>query len=199
MRHDKWLSTASNVFAHNKLYRFALVVLSIGLVVNSALTYKAVKFQRVILIPPQLTGTIEFVNGQPTDRYIEDMARRLSNLALTYSPATVRGNFDRLLALYDPEAYPTASQSWYNLASRVEEVKVTNVFHLHKIVLDTGKSRIELIGERIQWAEDKLTEKGPRTYVVDYVVRDGSFAVTSILEKGQAALPPAGQTKGEGL
>lgn len=198
MRHDKWLSTTSNVFAQNNLYRFALVVLCIGLVVNSVLTYKAVKFQRVILIPPQLTGTIEFVNGQPTDRYIEDMARRISNLAMTYSPATARSNFDRLLALYDPEVYPQAAQSWYNLASRVEEVRVTNVFHLHKIVLDASKHRVELSGERIQWAEDKLTEKGPRAYVVDYVIKDGTFAVTSILEKGQASLPPASQTQGEG-
>ena len=75
-----------------------------------------------------------------------------------------------------------------------------DVGHVHrKIREDLPEGlRIELIGERIQWAEDKLTEKGPRTYVVDYVVRDGSFAVTSILEKGQASLPPASQTQGEG-
>jgi len=198
MRHDKWLSTTSNVFAQNTLYRFALVVLCGGLVVNSVLTYQAVKFQRVILIPPQLTGTIEFVNGQPSDRYVEDMARRISNLALTYSPATVRSNFDRLLALYDPAAYPQAAQSWYNLASRIEEVKVTNVFHLQKVLLDPGKNRIELAGERSQWAEDKLTEKGARAYVIDYLIRDGTFAVTSILEKGQADLPKADPAKGEG-
>lgn len=196
MRHDKWLSTTSRVFAQNNLFRFALVVVCSGLVFNSWMTYKAVKFQRVILVPPQMNSKIELINGQPTDQYIEDMARRISTLALTYSPATARINFDRLLALYDTEAYPVASQSWYNLASRVEEVKVTNVFHLRKVIVDSEKQRIELIGERTQWADDKMTEKGPRAYVVDYLIKDGTFSVTSILEKGQAAQLPAESQKG---
>lgn len=196
MRHDKWLSTTSRVFAQNNLFRFALVVVCCGLVFNSWMTYKAVKFQRVILVPPQMNSRIELINGQPTDQYIEDMARRISTLALTYSPATARINFDRLLALYDTEAYPVASQSWYNLASRVEEVKVTNVFHLRKVIVDSEKKRIELIGERTQWADDKMTEKGPRAYVVDYLIKDGTFSVTSILEKGQAAQLPAESQKG---
>lgn len=196
MRHDKWLSTTSRVFAQNNLFRFALVVVCCGLVFNSWMTYKAVKFQRVILVPPQMNSRIELINGQPTDQYIEDMARRISTLALTYSPATARINFDRLLALYDTEAYPVASQSWYNLASRVEEVKVTNVFHLRKVIVDSEKQRIELIGERTQWADDKMTEKGPRAYVVDYLIKDGTFSVTSILEKGQAAQLPAESQKG---
>lgn len=187
MNHNRWIPTASKVFAQNNLFKFALVVVCCALVINSILTYKAVQYQRVILIPPQMTSQIELVNGQPTNQYIEDMARRISSLALTYSPATARINFDRLLALYDPESYPQASQSWYNLASRIEEVKVTNVFHLRKIMVDSEKRRIELIGERTQWADDKITERGPRSYVVDYLLKDGTFAVTSILEKGQAA------------
>jgi conjugal transfer pilus assembly protein TraE len=196
MEHKKWLSTASNVFAQNRLYRFSLVVLCCGLVFNSFMTYRAVQYQRVILVPPHMNEKVEFIDGQPTDRYVEDMARRISALALTYSPATVRINFDRLLALYEPEAYPVASQNWYNLASRVEEVKVTNVFHLRRVLVDPEKHRIELVGERTQWADDKVMEKGERKYVVDYVIKAGTFAITSILEKGQLQDAVADNQKG---
>jgi len=72
MRTSVYLQKAGNLFLENRLLKFVMVVLSIAAVVNSFLVLRAIKYQRVILIPPQLTGSIEFVQGKPTDGYLRD-------------------------------------------------------------------------------------------------------------------------------
>ena len=86
MQTKVFLQQTSNLFTENRLLKFVIVVLALAVGVNSFMVSRAVRNQRVILIPPKLTGTIEFVAGKPSDQYIRDLARRLASLAATYSP-----------------------------------------------------------------------------------------------------------------
>jgi len=178
-----FLQKTSNLFTENRLLKGVIVILAIAVVVNSFLVSRAIKYQRVILIPAQLNGPVEFVEGKPSDRYIRDLARRISGLALTYSPATARGQFDELLALYTPEQYPEASKAWYALASRVEESQVSNVFYLRNLIVDNAGQRIEITGDRKQFAEDRLIDTAMKTFEVRYRLEDGRFYLLSFLEK----------------
>jgi len=83
MRTKIFLQQTSNLFTENRLLKFVIIVLALAVVVNSFLVNRAVRNQRVILIPPKLTGTIEFVEGKPSDQYIRDLARRMASLAAT--------------------------------------------------------------------------------------------------------------------
>lgn len=183
MRTKIFLQQTSNLFTENRLLKFVIVVLALAVVVNSFLVNRAVRNQRVILIPPKITGTIEFVEGKPSDQYIRDLARRMASLAATYSPATARSQFDEFLALYAPEAYPSAAKGWYALASRVEESQVSTVFYLRNLTLDYAGQRLELSGDQRQFAEDKLIEAKPKTYEARYRIEDGRFFLTSFMEK----------------
>ena len=126
-----------------------IIVLALTVIFNSFMVYRAVKYQRVVLIPPKMTGTVEFVQGKPTDGYIKDISRRIVSLAATYSPPTARTQFEELLSYYAPEAYPEASKAWYSLASRVEESQVSSVFYLEKINLVTTLSRFSEISNSL--------------------------------------------------
>ena len=128
MKTNIFVQKTSNLFVENRLLKFVIVVLSLAVIFNSFMVYRAVKYQRVVLIPPKMTGTVEFVQGKPTDTYLQDMTRRITNLAATYSPPTAREQFEELLFYYAPESYPQASKAWYSLASRVEESQVCSVF-----------------------------------------------------------------------
>ncbi|MFH7319280.1 type IV conjugative transfer system protein TraE [Desulfurivibrio sp. D14AmB] len=178
-----FLQKSQNLYLENRLLKFAIAVLAIAVVFNSMMVQRALKYQRTVLIPPTLTGTIEFVEGRPSDNYLRDMARRITSLAATYSPPTVRRQFDELLAFYAPEAYPSASSTWYALASRVEAAQVSTAFYPQKIVV--GKDRIEITGSHRQWAGDRITETGLRTYVAQYRIEDGRFYLLSFLEQWQ--------------
>jgi len=152
-------------------------------VANSFLVNRAIRYQRVILIPAGLNGPVEFVEGKPSDRYIRELARRIAGLALTYSPATARGQFDELLALYAADQYPDASKAWYALASRVEESQVSNVFYLRNLIVDNTAQRLEITGDRKQFAEDRLIDTASKTFEVRYRLENGRFYLLSFLEK----------------
>lgn len=181
MKTDLFVQKASGLFASNRLLRFVVMVLTGAFVFNSFMVYRAVKYQTVILIPPHMTGTVEFVHGKPTEQYINDIARRVVSLAATYSPPTARKQFDELLFHYTPEAYPEASKSWYSLAGRVEESQVSSAFYIEKITIKNNG--IDVFGNLRQFAGTALIENISRTYRIEYQIRDGRFEITSFKEK----------------
>lgn len=186
MKTEIFVQKSSNLFVENRLLKFAVAVMALAVACNSFLVYRAVKYQRTVLIPPSMTGTIEFVQGKPTDTYIRDIARRIVNLAGSYSPPTARAQFEELLSLYAPEAYPQISATWYSLAGRIEESQVSSVFYPEKISL--GEDRIEVFGNLTQFASDVLLEKTSRTYLIEYRIQDGRFYLLSFKEKSAPAI-----------
>lgn len=181
MNTDIFVQKTSNLFVENRLLKFVIVVLTLAVIFNSFMVYRSVKYQRVVLIPPKMTGTVEFIQGKPTDNYIRDMSRRIVGLASTYSPPTARSQFEELLSYFAPESYPQASKSWYSLASRVEESQVSSVFYLEKIKL--GEEFIEIFGNLKQFAGDSPLENTSKTYLIDYRLQNGRFYIVSFKEK----------------
>lgn len=176
-----YLQKASNLFVENRLLKFILVVLALAVVFNSFMVYRAVKYQKVVLIPPKMTGTVEFIAGNPTDSYTKDISRKIINLAATYSPPTARTQFEELLSYYAPESYPEAAKSWYSLAGRVEDSQVSSVFYLEKLMV--GDGHIEIFGNLKQFAGETLIENKSKTYLIEYHLQDGRFYVVSFKEK----------------
>lgn len=175
-----FVQKSSNLFVENRLMKFVIVILALAVAFNSLMVFRAVKYQRVVLIPPKMTGTIEFIRGIPSDDYIRDISRKIISLATTYSPPTARAQFEELLPYYAPESYPEASKAWYSLASRVEESQVSSVFYLEKIKLN--QSMIEIFGNLKQYAGNTPIETTGRTYLIDYRVQDGRFFLVSFQE-----------------
>ena len=181
MKAKLFLQQTSNLFVENRLLKSIIVILSLAVIFNSFMVYRAVKYQRVVLIPPTMTGTVEFVQGKPTDNYIRDISRRIVSLAVSYSPPTARTQFEELLSYFAPESYPQASKRWYSLASRIETSQVSSVFYLEKIKI--LENRIEIFGNMKQLAGDTLLENTSKTYLIDYRLLDGRFYIVSFREK----------------
>ena len=181
MKLTTYVQQSSNLYARNRLLQFVVIVLSACLVGTSFMTYRAVRHQKVILIPPQMTGTVEFVQGKPTEAYLQDVSRRIITLATTYSPHTARNQFNELLVYYAPEAYPEASTLWYSLAGRIEESQVSSVFYPQTLSLK--ENRIEVFGDLKQYTGNTRLENTTRTYFLDYQIRDGRFSLLAFKEK----------------
>jgi len=178
---EVFIQKTSNLFVENRLLKFVLVVLALTVSFNSFMVYRAVKYQRVVLIPPKMTGTVEFIQGKPTDKYLRDISRRIATLATNYSPPTARAQFEELLSYFAPESYPDASKLWYSLASRVEESQVSSVYYLEKIKI--GESFIEIFGNLKQFAGNTPLDNTSKTYIINYRLHDGRFYALSFKEK----------------
>ena len=185
MKIGTYLQQSSNLFAANQLLRFLVIVLCACLVGISYFTYRAVRLQRVILIPPHMTGTVEFVQGRPSDDYLREIGQRVVSLATTYSPHTARRQFNELLVYYAPEAYAEASARWYSLAGRIEESQVSSVFYPEKFAVE--EEVIEVFGDLKQFTGTTRLENTTRTYRITYQVRDGRFSLLSFKEKDTQA------------
>ncbi len=181
MNLDLFTSRTSNLFAENRLLKFVVAVISLALVINSFMVYRAVKYQRVVIVPPKLTGAVEFVHGQPDGAYVKDLVRNVVSLATTYTPAIARKQFEAVLASYAPEAYPDASKAWYSLAGEIEAADTSSVFFIQSIEVKNNSA--EVFGTLKQYAGDTPFLNETRTYNVAYRFLDGRFQIISFQRK----------------
>jgi conjugal transfer pilus assembly protein TraE len=185
MDHKLYLSKVSNVFAENRLLKFTVVVLGLSLLFFGVEVRQAVNNQKIILVPLTLTDETAIDGNSVSDDYLEKMTRYVMGLAVNYTPATARGNFDRLLKLFRPQEFPAARKTFYELASSVEVSKNTTAFFISKISVDRKKGEIEVSGTRKQFGDSSALPDsgGLKVYYIDYVVESGSFMITNFSEK----------------
>ncbi len=195
MKVSDYLQKSTTLFNENKLLKFCFVCLTIAFCYNSLQVHRSMNNQRTILIPPKMSGQIEFIQGKPSDNYIRDMSRTITSLAGTWSPATVRENFEELLYYFAPESFPQASERWYSLASRAEEGLVSSSFYLEKITFD--EMTIEVFGQLVQYTGNTPLENSSRTYLVDYKIDLGRFYILSVREKAMRAEAKASLKEGK--
>lgn len=179
----KWVQHSSNVFGENLLLKFVVALWGAALVFIGFRVERAVNMQRTIIMPPGLTQKVEVGSGDASDEYIEHYARYALNLALNYTPGTVRGQFDRLLLLYAPESYPQAQTALYELASAIEKARNTNAFYVTSIVVFRDKEEVEIAGVRRQFIEDVKAGEQRKTYVMKYRIINGQMQIVELAEK----------------
>src|SRR3990167_4146478 len=104
MRLDLYMQKSSNLFAENRLLKICLIILVLITVYNSVMISRALRYTRTILVPANIDRKIEFIEGKPTEEYVKQIGRSLSNLGLSFSPATARSQFAEMLKYYAPAA-----------------------------------------------------------------------------------------------
>jgi len=107
MKLDLFLQKTSNIQLKNQVYRFAVIVFAAAIVANSFYTYRMLREQRIIVIPPGGVKTkVEVSMTSADENYLKMMTRYVSGLYLTYSPATARTQFSEPVS-YTPPTLPT--------------------------------------------------------------------------------------------
>lgn len=184
MKLDIYLNKAANIFAENRLLKFAILSLAITQIIVCFVIYAAVRYKETVLIPPNFSEKVSIKRGIPDDTYTEKAVRDIMNLALTYSPATVRWQFNELLKYYAPEEYPQASKFYYNLADTIESTMVSSVFQIRNILLKPAKKEITVSGDRKQYVDDRIINSTRIDYRLGYEYRRGRFTLYYIKDKG---------------
>lgn len=187
MKLNLFLQKSSNIFAENRLLKFVVVVIGIATVVNAIMTYHALNYQRTIIVPPVLKSRIEITGDRASEEYVKAFSRYVAALSFSYSPGTVKSQFDELLVLYAPEAFPEGKRVLYELADRVITTRVTGVFFMGRLYVDGGKNQIEMSGQKRQYVDDRKVEDVTKTYLIDYRISDGRFQIMRISEKEETS------------
>jgi len=174
----------------NRLLKFTVLVIGIGTLFNTGVMLKALSYQRVVLVPPGLQEKTTLQGDKLDEIYVSTFVRYISSLAFSYTPATARRQFDELLLHFDPTAYPQGKTTFYNLAEKVVDTQVTQVFYLNKIMVNTASKKIEIEGFRRQYIDDRKIDDGRKHYFIDYTIQNGRFYILAIAESATEGVSP---------
>jgi len=186
MKFDFFIQKVSNLQMKNQIYKFMAVAMAIAVVVNSSYTYKMLKQQRIIIVPPG--GLEEKVGVSMTtadEQYLKTMTRYICGLLFTYSPATARGQFSELLSLYHPSKFQDAKDFLYGLAEKVETSHVTSIFNITAMKFTAqphGFYTTRINGVRILYSKDAKVEEKKVSFLMKNKIDNGRFYILDIME-----------------
>ncbi|AEH45786.1 sex pilus assembly/synthesis protein [Thermodesulfatator indicus DSM 15286] len=199
MKYDVFLNRTANLIGENRLLKFVIVVLAISNIIFGFLTFRAVSYQKVVLIPIGLKNPIELTGDYLSEAYVLEMARMIFDLAFNYSPATIKAQYELLLTMWDPETYPRYRRKFSAIEDEAQTGKLVSVFipqsiqhdPKRKIIRATGKHVLLLEGEKV--AESKMAE-----FAFTYRIRAGRLFIKDMGEwsevKGTIPSEQGGQT-----
>lgn len=185
MRLDIYQQKSSNLTAENRLLKFAIVVLSIGVVLNGFFTYAAMNKKTVVIVPPGLDKPVTVAGEKFDEEYIKTFAKHIGFLAYHYTAVSARSNFDELLAFYEPESFEAAKKLFYQTADAIETSGTSSIFYPEQITVDTGKRQIHIKGVRTMMLNGVVAEQGPRSFNIEFKAYNGRFYVRKVTDDTQ--------------
>lgn len=202
MRYDVFLNRTANLLAENRLLKFAILVIAASNVLFGYLSLRAVSYQKVILVPFGFEKKIEVRGNSLSESYVLEVARVTFDLALNYSPATVRSQYELLLTMWDPETYPEYRRRFSALQEEATTGKLVSVFIPESIRHDPARRIVRASGKRLLLLEnEKVVESKAAEYAFSYRVRAGRIFIrrlgewTELISRTSDTSPKAGEKK----
>ena len=188
----------SNMIRNNFIFIFWGIIISASIIFLGFKIDRAMRYQRTIIMPDYIARKIVITDDHVPLELIEEYTEKMCGYAFNFTPATARDRFGKLIQYFHPDDFPSAKQSFYELAETVERTKVSSSFVINRpIEVDTEKMVITVSGTTRMWVEGKFLPVDDKTYLIAYTISKGLFQLKTIDEKvqGMAAATPGGGKK----
>jgi len=182
MKLNTYINKTSNLYAENRLLKFAVILIGIAVVVNGFFSYIAMQYQKVVILPPVVDRRVVISGNKVDDSYIKLFTRYAMSLLQNYTAATARGQFEEFLTLVTTSAYPEMQKRLYTLADTIKKLNMTSAFYPRKITVDEKKHIIEVTGLKKEFTHTTIVEDGPKKYRIKYKVINGRFYIDEVKE-----------------
>ena len=174
----------SNLIRNNFIFIFWGAGITLGLFYLGYKIDIAMKYQRTTIIPDHLARKVTFTGEDLPVDFLEDYAEKVTGYAFNYTPATARSRFGTLLQYFHPDFFPSAKQSFYEMADTIERTKLSSSFVIDKpIEVDTEKKIITVTGLARLSVESKFLDTEEKTYFISYTISRSLFQLKTIDEK----------------
>jgi len=183
MKLDLFVQKTSNLYAENRLLKFVVLVLGITVIINSIFSYRALHYQKTVILPPVVDRRIAISGNDANEDYIKLFARYSIGLLENYSPVSVRAQFDELLKLVTPSFYPSFENTLADLTATVNTLMITSAFYPFRINVNKQKKTIAINGTKKQFTGSSVVDRGQsKTYIIGYVISNGRFFINDFKE-----------------
>lgn len=182
MTPDAYVGKTSNVYGQNRLLKFVIVTLTLSVVVSSIFSWLALKYQKVIIMPPVMEKKFEISGKSVDEEYVRQFSRYIIGLLITYSPQSVKGQYNEILLHTYPGSYSKFKKKLDDTIIDIEKLSVSSVFYIQSVKVDTSKQTISIGGIKRQFSQDHRVFDGKSNYQITYTVVDGRFYVVDFQE-----------------
>lgn len=172
----------SNLWAENRLLKFAILIIAISSVASAALSIYAIDREKVIILPPVVDERIVISGNDVNEGYIKLFTRYSTSLFLNYSPASFKNQAGDLLQLASPEFFQSLHKQLLNLEDTITKLQVSSVFYPERITVNLNKKEVTVQGMRRQYAQHSLIDEGIRMYKIKYTIIHGRFFLEAITD-----------------
>lgn len=163
-----------------------------ALLIDAALTARVATLdtrEKTIVVPPVVSEAFWVKGGDVSPSYLDAMARWYAGLALTFSPATVKGQGETLLRYTDPEAHGAISARLAEDADRVSRTRISEVFYAAHSRVRPESLEVAIAGDLVTFVGEQTASTKHATYLVRFVSRDGQLSVVSFKEADNESDP----------
>ncbi len=182
MHIKKFINKFDNLKAENRLLKFVILVIGIGCVISSIISIEAVKYQKVIILPPAVDKRIVIQGSSVNVEYIELFSKYAMGLLLNYTPRIYDDQITDLLKLTSPRYYPALNRKLIEMKEDVKRLAITSMFYPQILRINQEKQEIKILGLRIQTAQGQEVERDQKIYILKYQMISGRFYVDGIEE-----------------
>ena len=182
MHIQKFIDKFDNLRAENRLLKFVILMIGAGCVISSIISLKAVKYQKVIILPPAVDKRIVIQGSSVNAEYIELFSKYAMGLLLNYTPQIYDDQITDLLKITSPRYYPALNRKMLEMKENVKRLVITSVFYPQILRINQEKQEIKILGLRIQTAQGQEVERTEKIYILKYQMINGRFYVDGIEE-----------------
>jgi len=182
MKSKYYLDENANLLKQLRFLRFVVFILAVAVVVNGLFVYSTRKYDKVVLLPPQLEEEAYVSYHDASESYLASMAKHVLSLRFNYTPANVSDQFNSYLKLLSSSFYPDEMKALYKIKDEVVKSHVASAFFPEKVEVNKKEKKVYVFGKLNQWTYDKkfLVDES-RLYVIKYSVNAGRFVVESLV------------------
>jgi conjugal transfer pilus assembly protein TraE len=183
MKLNLFLEKAANLKAENKLLKFSIVVVATGCLLSSYFSYRAIQYQKTVILPPVVDERVVITGTDVNDGYLKMYSKYVMGLMFNYTPHTFADQASDLLKLSTPEFFASLDKKISDMADGIKRLQVTSMFYPHTISVDKVNKIITISGLRISNAQGQEVENTTKHFLIKYKIENGRFYVNGISEK----------------
>ena len=160
----------------NYLSFIASGLLGSNLVMTFALCTQS---ERIVLVPPHLTGPMWVERNQVSSQYLEEMALFFGSILLNKTPQSASYLHELLLRYADARGIGKLKHQLQEEEERYQKSGLSTSFYPKKVVVREKNLQVDLSGEMVGYVSQKCIFQREETYRLTFSFVHGRLLITS--------------------
>lgn len=176
----KYLNDVKNIEARNNLLKFIVLLLVIGIFLQSMFSIYTMNKQRTVVIPSHVEKEFSIQGNKASPEYINMMAKYVVELKENFTPATIKDRFAEFLSFIAPQAYGKIKVSLLTDIDKYIQYSASSWFTTQDVRIKGD--RVYITGVKKSFIQNKQAESRQVRFMITYKINSGKFEVVKYEE-----------------